>query len=109
MRRYVYHLGLYLLMNMFIKLATYNFFLYLALVLITKVHEFESFSNKENIPFSELPIWFSIPLSLVLLTMIPVWIWVLIKMFKSRYWFWFLIVLLAPPISFFVTSKHYSE
>jgi|GEM_PF-6866184 len=95
-------------MNLFIKLATYNFFLYLVLAVITNIYDFEAFTNKESVSFSELPLWFSIPLSLVFITMIPVWIWVLIKMFKNRHWFWFLIVLLFPPISFFVTLKHYN-
>ena len=76
--------------------------------MIEKTYDFDSIPNKDSIPFSELPIWFSIPASLVLISFLPVWLWVLIKMFKNKYWFWLLVVLFIPPISFFVTTKHYN-
>jgi hypothetical protein len=41
----------------------------------------------------------------LLLSIIPVWIWVLVKTFKSRYFVWFIITLFLPPISFFITFK----
>ena len=95
-------------MKLFIKLATYNFYLFLFILLAEKLIDFTAIPNKESIPFSELPLWLSVPASFVLLSCIPVWIWVLIKMFKNKYWFWLLIVFVMPPISFFVTTKHYN-
>ena len=70
-------------MTLFIKLATYNFYLVFTLAILEKLFDFESIPNKESIPFSELPLWFSVPISLVLISSLPVWIWVLIKMFKN--------------------------
>jgi hypothetical protein len=69
---------------------------------------FNWFSNNTrwgSIPLPELPVLIQISVVFLLLSIIPVWIWVLVKTFKSRYFVWFIITLFLPPISFFITFK----
>ena len=98
-------------MNKFIKLATFNFYLifvaqiiytFLGLSLLPNVPEGTS------IPLSELPIYIAIPIAFFVLSIVPVWFWVLRKMFINKYFVWFLIILFLPPLAFFVTNKHYN-
>ena len=94
-------------MNKFIKLATYNFFFLFIFILIDNIFGLSIFPQTST-PVSELPFYVSIPVLFMFVSFFPVWFWVLYKMVKNRYFFWFLIVLFMPPIAFFVTTKHYN-
>jgi hypothetical protein len=94
-------------MKVFIKLATFNFFYFIVFVFVDKIFELSTIPQTKT-PISELPFYVSVPLAFLLLSFLPVWFWVLYKMIKNRYFFWFPIVLIMPPVSFFVTNKHYN-